>query len=76
MWNYGSSYGYPGRCDIVIRSLNSDEQSGGTDPNDDSNQNSTFNKPVSAEKVPMKDTETPISVLVLAVIGGLVYTKK
>lgn len=54
-------------------------QLGGTNPTNESNQNSTSNKSISAKTIPMKDTGTPISMLVLSVltlVGGLVYTKK
>ncbi len=74
--------GAPNRVEVEYFSIgptSSDEQSWETDANNGSNQSSTSDKPVSDETVPMKDTGTPISALVLsvlAVISGLVYNKR
>ena len=44
-----------------------------------SNQKSTSNESIPVKTIPMKDTGTPINMLVLSIltlVGGLIYTKK
>lgn len=67
------------RSFIIEDEISLNEELGESIPNNEVSQNSTSNESASAQTVPMQDTGTPIGMLVLsvlAVIGGLVYTKK
>lgn len=76
---YGGFGGYDGAQRINIDPKTSIGQSGEVNYSNGSNKTLSYNEPISAQTVPMQNTGTPIGALalsILAVISGLVYTKK